>query len=208
MRKYVVELIGAFFLVLTVGMTAVYAPGAGMLAPVAIGLVLAVMVYMGGAVSGGHYNPSVTLGAWLRGACPAADVGPYIVAQLVGAVLAFGVARYLAGGQEVELLVPFRTPALVAEFLFTFALVFVVLSTATNRSTAGNSFYGLSIGGTVLVGAYAVGGISGGAFNPAVTLGLILMGKIPLASVWIYLVAQLLAAVVAALLYKMVIAED
>lgn len=207
MKKYIVELIGAFFLVLTVGMTAVYAPGAGMMAPVAIGLVLGVMVYMGGAVSGGHYNPSVTIGAWLRGACPAADVAPYIAAQLVGAVLAFGVARYLASG-EVELLVPFRTPALVAEFLFTFALVFVVLSTATNRSTAGNSFYGLSIGGTVLVGAYAVGGISGGAFNPAVTLGLILMGKIPLASVWIYLVSQLLAAVAAGLLYKKVIAED
>jgi len=207
MKKYIVELIGAFFLVLTVGMTAVYAPGAGVMAPVAIGLVLGVMVYMGGAVSGGHYNPSVTIGAWLRGACPAADVAPYIAAQLVGAVLAFGVARYLASG-EVELLVPFRTPALVAEFLFTFALVFVVLSTATNRSTAGNSFYGLSIGGTVLVGAYAVGGISGGAFNPAVTLGLILMGKIPLASVWIYLVSQLLAAVAAGLLYKKVIAED
>src|SRR5258707_14845425 len=81
MKKYLAEFIGTFFLVFTIGMTVV-APGAGNLAPLAIGCALMVMVYAGGHVSGAHYNPAVTLAVWLRGKCPAADVGPYVVAQV------------------------------------------------------------------------------------------------------------------------------
>src|SRR5215475_7895096 len=87
MKKYLVEFIGTFFLVFTIGMT-VIDPGAGALAPLAIGSALMIMVYAGGHVSGGHYNPAVTIAVWLRGRCPTGDVGPYIGAQVAAAVVA------------------------------------------------------------------------------------------------------------------------
>ena len=160
MRKYVVELIGTFFLVFTVGMT-VIKTGAGVIPPLAIGSALMVMVYAGGHISGGHYNPAVTLGVWIRGRCDTKDVGPYMLAQVGGGLLAAGAALYLAGlsGSGADPDIP---RWFLAEFLFTFALVYVVLNTATAKATSGNSFYGLAIGFTVLTGAFAVGGISGG----------------------------------------------
>ena len=82
-------------------------------------------------------------------------------------------------------------PALLAEFLFTFALVYVVLNVATAKGTEGNSFYGLAIGFTVVAGAYAVGSVSGGAFNPAVAVGGSIMNIFAWGNIWIYLVAQL-----------------
>jgi len=94
-------------------------------------------------------------------------------------------------------------PALLAEFLFTFALVYVVLNSATAEGTAGNSFYGLAIGMTVMVGAFAVGDISGGAFNPAVALGITVMGISTWNNIWMYLVADLLGGAVAAVIFKM-----
>lgn len=203
MKKYLVEFIGTFFLVLTVGLTAVFAPGAGALAPIAIGLSLAIMVYAGGPISGGHYNPAVTVGAWVRGACPSREVAPYIGVQLLGALLAALISAFLSGG-ETSVMTPPVLQSLVAEFLFTFALVYVILNVATSPSSEGNSYFGLAIGGTVVVGAYAVGGISGGAFNPAVAIGLLAMGKIGLGSLWIYLVACFLGGVAAALVYKCV----
>ncbi len=207
MKKYIVEVIGTFFLVLTVGMTAVFAPGAGAMAPVAIGLALAVMIYAGGPVSGGHYNPAVTVGAWLRGACPATDVGPYIGAQVLGAVLASIVAKFLSAGVSTQMSLSVG-PVLLAEFLFTFALVFVVLCVATAKFSEGNSYFGLAIGGTVTVGAYAVGGVSGGAFNPAVAVGLVVMGAVGVVDIWMYLVACFLGGIAAALLFKNVVNDE
>ena len=203
MKKYIVELIGTFFLVLTVGMTAVYSPGAGAMAPFAIGMVLAVMIFAGGPISGGHFNPAVTVGVWLRGACPAKDVGPYIAAQAIGAVIAALVAGYLGKGETSAMSLSVG-PVLLAEFLFTFALVYVVLNVATSKVSEGNSYFGLAIGGTVMVGAYSVGSISGGAFNPAVAIGLVVMGVVGVVDIWMYLVACFLGGVVAALVYKKV----
>src|SRR5262249_8149612 len=167
MNKYIAEFIGTFFLVLTMGCR-VIAPGAGPLAPLAIGSALMVMVFAGGHISGGHFNPAVTLGVWLRGKCEAKDVAPYMISQVAGAVVASLAVRYLKSRATIAPIQLATLPALLAEFLFTFALVYVVLNSATAKSTAGNSFYGLAIGFTVLVGAYSVGSISGGAFNPAV----------------------------------------
>jgi aquaporin Z len=161
-----------------------------------------VMVFAGGHVSGAHYNPAVTLGVYLRGRCPAGDVVPYIVSQIVGAALAAFAVRYLTGGAESPALAPPAGPALVAEFLFTFALVYVVLNVATSRDTAGNSFYGLAIGMTVMAGAFSVGMISGGAFNPAVAVGGCLIGLFPWSAIWIYLVANFAAAAAAAVTFK------
>src|SRR5207247_803023 len=95
-------------------------------------------------------------------------------------------------------------PALIVEFLYTFALCYVVLNVATAKGTAGNSFYGLAIGFTVLAGAYSVGPISGGAFNPAVAVGITIMKLMPLGTIWIYFVANLAAAACAALAFKAV----
>ena len=213
MNKYLTELIGTFFLVFTIGMT-VIDPGAGPLAPIAIGSVLMVMIYAGGHISGGHYNPAVTLGVFLRGRCPKGDVFPYWISQIIGAALAALAVKALkdpdviakiieAGPRKIEV-----GPALLAEFLFTFALVYVVLNVATSKDTAGNSNYGLAIGFTVLVGAFAVGDISGGAFNPAVAIGACLMKLFAWQNLWVYLVANLAGGAAAAGAFKMLNPAD
>ncbi len=213
MKKYLVEFIGTFFLVFTVGMT-VLSPGAGVLTPVAIGLSLAIMIYAGGHVSGGHFNPAVTLAVWLRGKCDTADVGPYMGSQVAGALIASLAVKALKTGlvAKAAMMVgpgtPEMLPALLAEFIFTFALCWVVLNTATAKGTSGNSFYGLAIGLTVTTGALAVGGISGGAFNPAVAVGVCTMGIISWSSIWIYLVACFAGGAVAATAYKFVNGSD
>jgi aquaporin Z len=201
MQKYLCELIGTFFLVLTIGCTVV-GGGDGVIPPLAIGSALMIMIFAGGHLSGGHYNPAVTLGVWLRGRCDAKDVVPYMVAQVAGAVLAALTVRYLRSGVEVAAATPDVGRALLAEFLFTFALVYVVLNVATAKGTSGNSFYGLAIGFTVLTGAFAVGDISGGAFNPAVAVGISVMGLSSWPNLWIFLVANFLGGAAAALAFR------
>jgi aquaporin Z len=203
MNKYIAEFIGTFFLVLTIGCTGVGA-GAGVIAPLAIGAALMVMVFAGGHISGAHYNPAVTLGVLIRGKVNGADVVPYMVAQLAGAAVAALAVKFLRAGVAVTPISPHVGPALLAEFLFTFALVYVVLNAATAEGTSGNSFYGLAIGMTVMTGAFAVGDISGGAFNPAVALGICLLGISSWANIWIYLLADFTAAVLAAVIFQLI----
>src|SRR5213082_631056 len=203
MNKYIAEFIGTFFLVLTIGCTGIGA-GAGVIAPLAIGAALMVMVFAGGHISGAHYNPAVTVGVFIRGKVNVGDVGPYMVAQLAGAAAAMIVIKFLRAGVAVTPIASHVGPALLAEFLFTFALVYVVLNTATAEGTSGNSFYGLAIGMTVMTGAFAVGDISGGAFNPAVALGITVMGISSWNNIWIYLVADLAGGAVAALIFQLV----
>ncbi|MDR2863476.1 MAG: aquaporin [Puniceicoccales bacterium] len=238
MNKYIVEFIGTFFLVLTVATTAVLAPG-NPLTPLAIGSALMVMIYAGGHISGGHFNPSVTLGVWLRGRCSTKDVVPYILAQLVGALVAVFAAKTLypdqfaalakgaadvaaaaAAAKAAGVAVPAAKFAsagavILAEFLFTFALVYVVLNSATAKRNAGTGFYGLAIGFTVLTGAVAVGGVSGGAFNPAVAAGVstlnALLGacdKISFFTIWQHLAGELAAAVAAGLVFRVLNTDD
>lgn len=176
------------------------------LTPLAIGLTLAVLVFATGHISGAHLNPAVSLGVFLRGGLSLTDLVAYIVAQLVGGVLAALVsfALWPAGsGLEVE-----AGPAFLAEALGTLALVWVVLNVATAKDTEGNSFYGLAIGGTVFVSAVAFGGISGGGFNPAVALGLATSGNFSWGAMWIYVLAPLVGAAVAAVLFRLFNAAD
>jgi aquaporin Z len=205
MHKYAVEFIGTFFLVLTIGCAVIGSAGA--MAPLAIGSALMVMIFAGGHISGGHFNPAVTLAVFLRGRCPASDVPGYMVAQVVGAAVAALIARFLAGapkpGAELDVM-----RSLVAEFLYTFALAYVVLNVATAKANQGNSFYGLAIGFTVLTGAYAVGGISGGAFNPAVAVGVTLMGLSSWGNIWIFLVANFAGGALAAMVFKALNPQD
>ena len=161
-----------------------------------------VMVYAGGHISGGHYNPAVTVAVWLRGKCPSADVPGYIASQVVAGVAAVAVALFLKGNPEVTPMDLKVLSALLAEFLGTFALCWVVLNTATAKTTAGNSYYGLAIGFTVMVMAAAVSRISGGVFNPAVAVGTVVMHLVKGANLWIHLVADFGGGVAAALAFK------
>jgi aquaporin Z len=207
MNKYITEFIGTFFLVLTIGCT-VLAGSSGVIPPMAIGAALMVMVYAGGHLSGAHYNPAVTIGVWLRGRCKAADVAPYIAAQAVGAVLAALAVSFLRPDAVINATPPNLARALVAETLYTFALVYVVLNVATSKKTQGNSYFGLAIGFTVLSGAFAVGDISGGAFNPAVRLGVTVMGLSSWSNLGTLVIANFAGAVAAGLTFKLLNPDD
>lgn len=207
MRKYIVEFIGTLIFVLTIGFV-VMKPGVGAMAPLAIGSALMIMVYAGGHISGGHYNPAVTLAVWMRGRCDSADVPGYMIAQAVAAVIAGIIVMFVKGNPEIVPLELNVVYALIVEFIFTFALCYVVLNTATSKHTAGNSYYGLAIGFTVVVGAYAVGAVSGGAFNPAVAIGITVMSLSAVSNIWIFLVANFIGGAVAAVVFNALNPDD
>jgi len=201
--KLLTELVGTAIFFSVIALSAPIGP----LAPLAIGGALMVMVYMGGHISGAHYNPAVSLGAVLRGKMPAGDLLPYWAAQLVGGVIAFSFGH----------LVSSQTPgihpgphagvgaALAVEIFFTTALVLVVLNAAMTPATQGNSFYGLAIGFTIVVAAFAGGPISGGAFNPAVGFGATFGSAIYAAGswsdLWIYIVGPFIGAGIGAAIH-------
>ena len=205
--KLVTEFVATFFLVLTIGLTALIG---STYAPFAIAGVLISLVYMGGHVSGAHYNPAVTLAIWMRGRMPTSEVLPYVGVQLAGAVLAAG-AVYVVTGDVLQV-----TPAeetgigafFLLELLFTFLLALVILNVATAEGTAGNDYYGVAIGLVVLAGALAAGPISGGAFNPAVAVGPILVDVfigpgLSVSGLWVYLVATFAGGALAAVVFKL-----
>lgn len=202
MRAYLTEFIGTFFLVFTIGL--VVTAGAPM-APLAIGLALMVMVYAGGPISGGHYNPAVSLAAVMRGALPSGQFVPYVVSQIAGATVAALCVQIITGktfapapGADVSV-----KSALLVEVLFTFALAYVVMNVAVAKRAAGNSYFGLAIGMTVTAAAFAGGGISGGAFNPAVGIGPTIinasMGGGNWSSLWLFIVGPLAGGALAGL---------
>ena len=205
-RKLVVEFVGMFLFMFTVGM-ATNKAGAGALAPLAIGSALMVMVFAGGHVSGGHFNPAVSTAVFLRGRMLTNEFAAYVATQCIAAVVAGLAVRYV-GGREAHTVVASNGKMLVAEFIFTFALAWVVLHVATASGTDGNSFYGLAIGFTVVVGAFAVGGISGGAFNPAIALGAMVTGLFEWSNIWIYLLADFLGAAAAAYTFLYVLPAE
>lgn len=206
MAKYLTEFIGTLFLVLTVGLTVVEQSP---MAPLAIGASLMIMVYMGGHISGGHFNPAVTLAAAMRGKVAGTEVVPYMVAQVLGAIVASLLVYVILGRTFAPAPAPTATvvAALLVESLYTFALCIVVLNTACHAATKGNSFYGLAIGFTIVVAAFAGGGVSGGAFNPAVGIGPTLvhglMGGGSFSNLWLYLIGPFAGGALAAVVFKM-----
>lgn len=212
MPRYLTEFIGTYFLVAIIGFcvvdNALHQTPVN-LAPIAIGLGLMAMVYMGGHVSGAHYNPAVTIAVLIRGKIAWPDVIPYILAQLLGAFAAAASVYWLLG--ETFAPAPAATvtvsTALIAEAIFTFALVIVILNVATAPKLEGNSFYGAAIGLTVTAGAYAVGPLSGAAFNPAVGVGPTLVKMIwgggNVEMLWIYLAGPILGGVLAAVAFRL-----
>ncbi|HFE45175.1 MAG TPA: porin [Nannocystis exedens] len=204
MKNYITELVGTFLFVFSIALAVAHA---GAMAPLAIGAALMCVVYMGGHISGGHYNPAVTLAVFLRGKISGKDGLMYAVFQIAGAM----VAALLAGMVTDQAFV--ATPganiselaSLIVEVVFTFALCLVVLNVATDDEVSGNSFYGLAIGFTIVVAAYAGGSVSGGAFNPAVGLGpaIVAIGRETVSHVWIYAVGPLVGAGLAASVYRL-----
>lgn len=199
--KVLMELIGTAVLVLTIQMTA----AGNIYGPIAVGLVLAIVVYCGKPLSGGHYNPAVSFSILLRGSLSIPDLVLYWVFQLIGAFCG-GLLGKLMSGQSVAPVPGAEYHALQAylcEFVFTALLCFVVLATCTNSSVDGNSYYGAAIGLTVFVGIVAAGPISGGVFNPAVAIALgILAGHIWY-MIWI-VVFQMLGGLAGACLFYLV----
>jgi len=208
MRKYITEFIGTFALVLTIGCVVL---GGSSLAPLAIGGVLAALVFAGGHISGAHYNPAVTLAVFLRGRVRGMDVLPYFGAQIVGGLLGAVVARVIVNPASVKAL-SFSgigiAAALVAEFVFTFLLAYVVLNVATSQDHPDNSFYGLAIGFILFAGVSAVGGLSGAAFNPAVAIAASAIGLFSWSGIWVFLVANFAGGAVAALVFRLLNPED
>jgi aquaporin Z len=201
--KLLTELVGTFVFLSVIALFPASGPSAP-LAPIAIGTALMVMVYMGGHISGAHYNPAVSLGVFLRRKIDVVTLLAYWVVQLVGGALAFIVAFLIAGhaggihpGGGV-----LTASALAVEVLFTTALVLVVLNVAATKATEGNSFYGLAIGSTILAAAFAGGPISGGAYNPAVGFGATLAASLfhggSWSDFWLYVVGPLAGGAVAA----------
>jgi aquaporin Z len=202
-RKLIVEFIGTFFLVYVIGCVSLQEHV--LLGPLAIGASLMVMIFAGGHISGAHYNPAVTLGVWIRGACSTVEAGFYLVAQVIGAIVASLAAVFLLGhGSSSTASTVTVAQVMMAEALGTFALVYTVLNVATAPATSGNSFYGLAIGFTVFAQAVAVGKISGGAFNPAVAIAVAVLGLGNGANLWIYWLSEFLGAGIAAVFFLVV----
>jgi aquaporin Z len=201
MKNLLTEFIGTFFLVLTIGFTVT---ANSQFAPLAIGASLMIMVYMGGHISGGHYNPAVSLAAVMRGALPSGQHVPYAVTQILGAMVAAVVVQVATGKTFAPMPAPDASTlgALLVEILYTFALCLVVLNVAVSKKTQPNSYYGLAIGFTVVVAAFAGGGISGGAFNPAVGIGPTIvnatLGDGSWSALWLYIVGPLAGGALAA----------
>ena len=199
--KYVTEFIGTFFLTFAV---AVAALTGSVFVPLAAGGTLMVMIYAGGHISGGHYNPAVTLAVLVRRRIGVRDAAGYWIAQVAGGVVAGALARALVNPASVKTLTlsgHAQAAASVAELLITFALCYVVLNVATSKDQPNNGFFGLAIGFTVAGGAFAVGGISGGVFNPAVALGGATAGLFAWTTLWIYLLVELAAGLAAGLAF-------
>ncbi|OGK18027.1 hypothetical protein A3G67_04395 [Candidatus Roizmanbacteria bacterium RIFCSPLOWO2_12_FULL_40_12] len=202
MKKALVEMIGTFFLVLVIALTG---------NPLAIGVALMALVYAGGHISGGHYNPAVTLAVLMQKKIRQKEVGVYIFSQLIGAILASLAVIYLKGTPLVvsPALTTTYSQALLTEVLFTFALVTVVLNVAVSEKNTPNDFYGLAIGFTVMAGAFAGGAISGGAYNPAVGVGPMIVnsfrgGGLTPTLFSLYTIGPFLGAILASLVYKYV----
>ena len=202
-QKLLTEFIGTFFLSLAICTAAIHG-SADEYVPFAIASTLMVVIYAGGHVSGAHYNPAVTISVYLRGSCDKDDVLPYIISQISAAVVAALVSEKLLTSKKyssVELF-SLNSEAVVAEFLFTFLLAYVILNVATTESTSGNGYYGAAIALVVLAGAITVGDISLASFNPAVTSALIISGKVSLSSSWMHFIPQFIGGILAAYVYK------
>ena len=215
MKKYITEFIGTFFLVLVIGLSG---------NPIAIGGVLMIMVYMGGHISGAHYNPAVSLAMLLQKEINAKSFLYYTLFQILGAFLAASFACQfhptisglgMSTVNEFFGFLDFKPSgnAYKAELIWTFALVLVIFNVACSKRTKGNSYYGLAIGSTVAVGAYIFGDISGAVFNPAAGIGPMIVNSIVgnginKGALFLYTVFPILGGILAYYTYNFINSKD
>lgn len=208
LKKCFVEFVGTFFLCFTV-LCCVLLSANPTIAALTIGLVLAVLVYAGGPVSGGHYNPAVSLGIFLIGRMGAKKTLLYCVFQIFGAAYAALIAFSLTSVFQLTPATDFKiVPMMVAEIVFTTLLVYVVMFTAVSKRVQGNNYFGFAIGSSVAVGIGAVGTICLTAFNPAVAIALLVANVAVTKVVWCTIIANLIASVVAAVLFRLLTLDD
>jgi len=206
--KLATEFIGVFFLVFTIGISK------AVLAPLAIGFILMCLIFMGGHISGAHYNPAVSVGVFLRKNLKFKELIYYCSAQVIGGIIGAAVAYGVTDTHDSPAPAAGYTigHAFTVEMLWTFILVSVVLNVATTKAQEDNSFFGLAIGGVVLAGAIAVGPISGACFNPAVATGLSIIdganGGNGLEYLWIYWIAPLVGSIGAAVAFRFMNARE
>ena len=204
-KKYIAEFIGTGAIIVNkISNNAISNVGIAL----AFGLAITVMIYACGHISGAHFNPAVTIAFFACNKFPSNNVVQYIVSQLLGAISASLLLRFLLGnilymGSTLPAL-PNKSTAMpvsfIMEFVFTFCLMFVIMSVATD-SRAEGSFAGLAIGFTVFLGAIVAGPISGGSFNPARSVGpAVVSGYYE--HLWLYIAAPILGAICASLSYK------
>ena len=201
MKKYIVEFIGTFFLVL----------GAALYGGIGAGLALMIMVYAGGHISGAHYNPAVTLAVVLRGKASVSAAVAYWISQFLAAITAGLLVAFVfdkAGSAECIISADGIGKAIIAEVLGTFALAYVILNVATTKGTSGNSFYGLAIGGTMLAMTLILGSFSGGAFNPAIALGLSIQKTFCWSQLWVYFVGCFAGGALAGIVFNYINEDD
>ena len=199
MREYLMEFIGAMFLVLVIGLSG---------NALAIGLILMTMVYIGGHISGAHYNPAVSLSVWMRGKLKTDKLFGYMASQVlgtfIGALIVYSIMETAFAPARSSGVTMWQ--AILVEAFFTFALCFVILTVATTKKFEGNYVYGLAIGLTLAAGAFAGGSISGGAYNPAVALGPMILRSMVAVQNWdnliVYLIGPFLGSVIAAQTFK------
>ena len=193
------EFIGAMFLLLAIALTG---------NPLAIGMMLMAMVYIGGHISGAHYNPAVTIAVWMRGKLKPNKILGYMSAQILGTFAASFIFYLLSGkfflpspGIEVPI-----WHSILVEILFTFILCSVILFVATSKKSEGNHIYGIAIGLALAAGAYAGGSISGGVYNPAVALGPMIfksfIGGYAFSNLAIYIIGPFAGAIFAAWVFR------
>lgn len=202
-NKLIAEFIGTYFLYLIIGMC-VTPPGADALAPIAVGVGLAALVYACGHISKAHFNPATTVAYLCAGTHSRQAFLPF-VAVILSAATCAALTLSVLNPEGLTQVSPIEIDILrvvVAECAFTFALMWVILNVAIAKGTVGNGFYGIAIGAIVTAGAYAVGPISFAAFNPAVTLALCINGFIPWSALALYSTTQIAAAAAAGWIFR------
>ena len=213
MKKYITEFIGTFFLVAVICLT-----NGNFLAPIAVGSLLAAIIYMGYPVSGAHYNPATTLAVLILKKISIKESIIYVLIQLIagcaGALCYFLIWGRNSGfprpNMEINIIKP-----LFIEAIFTFIMILVILYVAASKRTAGNNYYGLAIGLTVTGIAIAGGNISAGVFNPSVGLGPMVIDKLlgtcscnPFEYGWIYFAGPFSGSILAAFTFRFLSPED
>ena len=210
--KAIMEGVGTAALIMTIQ---VAVSSGSKMAPLAIGLILMVMVYSGGPISGAHYNPAVSLAVLLRQKMDLPDMIIYWISQFVGGYIGAILGATINGGTYIVVTRGSddvtSSQAFVAEIIFTFLLCFVVLNVATRTTTQNNNgYYGAAIGLTVTAGAITVGNVSGGAFNPAVAICLSIASRSSSSLMYAVgtSVANFIGGILAAVIFRIVAPEE